>query len=306
MLSPDRHSCSLLSDTVYLRDKEHESLTGFRVDQSHSPGDVASGITPDKKPYAHGSSVIGQRIVPRVFPDPPGVTEGCLSHTTDLYVLWPSLLHRPHSPSSFIPRPSTSASIHDLFDQDVRVDEPIRRHSGIPYFNPFDDEVSTPIISHIPDIPDLPLSLDNLPLPLAYSSELSFIGSEFPATSRTHGLTTSSSQDAATPSSSSALAYSGFHTSWLDDSLLGDASRLDDSVACQWVDHTGTCDQLINRKNVAFHLRASHRIKSGSQDHITCLWGGCSREMQHRALARHVTERHLGQSRTSTKHSRGK
>ena len=85
MLSPAHHSCSLLSDTVYLRDKEHESLTGFRVDQSHSPGDVASGITPDRKPYAHGSSVIGQRIVdPRVFPDPPKVIEGSSSHTTDL------------------------------------------------------------------------------------------------------------------------------------------------------------------------------------------------------------------------------
>ena len=146
----------------------------------------------------------------------------------------------------------------------MHVDEPMRRHPRFPYFTPFDDKVSTPIISHIPNIPDRPLSPDYFPLP--YPSELSLIGSELPATSRTHGLTTSS-QDAATPSSSSALAYSG----WLDD-----------TVACQWVDHTGlgTCNQLINRKDVSSHLSGSHRI--GSQDRVTCLRRGCSCEMQHR------------------------
>jgi hypothetical protein len=82
---PDRHSCSRLSDTVYLRDKEHGSLAGFGVDQSHSLGNLASGITPGKKPSSHGSSAICQRIVdPCVFPDPLGVDGGCPPHATDL------------------------------------------------------------------------------------------------------------------------------------------------------------------------------------------------------------------------------
>lgn len=85
MSSPDRHSCSLLSDTVYLRDREQGSLTDFGVDQSHTPGDTASGTTPGRKPSAQSSSVIDHRVVdPRVLPGPLGVAEGSQSHTTDL------------------------------------------------------------------------------------------------------------------------------------------------------------------------------------------------------------------------------
>lgn len=82
---PDRYSYSLLSDTVYLRDKEHGSQTGFDVNQLRSPGDLPpSDTTPDRKP-SHHSPVIGQRIVdPHIRPGPLGVTEGFPSRTTDL------------------------------------------------------------------------------------------------------------------------------------------------------------------------------------------------------------------------------
>lgn len=44
MPSPDRHSYSLLSDAVYLRDKADALLTDLDVVQSHLPDDLVSGI----------------------------------------------------------------------------------------------------------------------------------------------------------------------------------------------------------------------------------------------------------------------
>lgn len=106
-----------------------------------------------------------------------------------------------------------------------------------------------------------------------------------------HGIIKSPPQDAAILSSS--------HT-------VSAAPARSVVTPCQWIDHGKPCNVLIDWKDVGVHLKGSHGIRNGSQEQITCRWEGCSRCMQHRALARHVAERHLGLSRTATKHSRGK
>ncbi|KAH0826762.1 hypothetical protein J3R83DRAFT_5172 [Lanmaoa asiatica] len=67
-----------------LGNKGDGSVIQFGVDRSGLPGDLASDITSDKKPDAHGSSANVQRITdPRILPDELGVTDESSSRTTD-------------------------------------------------------------------------------------------------------------------------------------------------------------------------------------------------------------------------------
>ena len=83
------HSCSSLSDTVHLKDKEHGSPTHSGIDRSRLSRDLASGIATNKKPHAYGSFASPQHIVdPHVVSDEFGVIDGSSSDTVDLSPGW--------------------------------------------------------------------------------------------------------------------------------------------------------------------------------------------------------------------------
>lgn len=81
------HNCSSISDTVYLRDKEHGSPTHSGVDRSHLPSDLSSDITSDKKSHANapGSFANPQHIIDsHIVSDELGVTDKSSFHTRGL------------------------------------------------------------------------------------------------------------------------------------------------------------------------------------------------------------------------------
>lgn len=83
MTSTCYDGCSLLSDSVYLRDKE--SPARFSVDRSRLPGDLTGEITSGMRSSVHDPSANVRRINDsRTITDERAIADESQSHTTDV------------------------------------------------------------------------------------------------------------------------------------------------------------------------------------------------------------------------------
>ena len=162
----------------------------------------------------------------------------------------------------FIPRPSTSESIHDIAYSSSLQDTP--ESHLLPYSPLYGSIFSTFFTSHNA----AHIQATQHHSPMLGDSELEPLFSQF------------WSHEASTPSSS--VLPQGMET-----------------YSCQWTQKDGTiCGEQITLSTISHHL-ATHGVRhlsSGSR--LLCRWSGCMKGMKRESIVRHICEAHLGLRRT--------
>ena len=160
----------------------------------------------------------------------------------------------------FIPRPSTSESIHDIAYSSSLQDTP--ESHLLPYSPPY-NIFSTSFTSH---------NAAHIQATQHHSSMFSMpeiVLNPF----LSHEL-------ASTPSSS--VLPQGMET-----------------YSCQWTRKDGTiCGEQITLSTISHHL-ATHGVRHlSSESRLLCRWEGCMKGMKRESIVRHIRETHLGLRRT--------